>query len=314
MGELQARIGRWGGEERISKLFTEYLGYPNYRENITFNCDKVEEHAKLRPNKSSTHGIDGLVNTKSVLESQVLEIGYISVKTTSKAYPANPRSKFKAHFIDLATGLECFDMTEHKEDIEQNSRDVKKTRTIGILFWLSNHKDAVESDVLVELGKSQLESLSLDFDMILVVDNARLQFIYHCVATMEIMTSNNFEFVYIETSLNVSGNKNIGYGRKFPLEYFANDIIPMRYKAPDGKVYLKIDNRFKFSEEALTQVISFAKTLDRINSSEKIIISFEDYNSLDHDDVIAKVKSFFDDQEFSSKVEITDREFDFRNI
>ena len=88
------------------------------------------------------------------MDEEILEIGYVSVKHMKNPYPKYPRSKFKEHFIDLATGLECFKLSKYKSDIENKARNVKKTRIIGVLFWLSNSNESRDKDIMDELSKS----------------------------------------------------------------------------------------------------------------------------------------------------------------
>ena len=155
-GEVSKKSGDHG-ESIVEKLFKELLGFPAFRGNIKMECESQKEHSELRTNsKSNSHGIDGLVHYNSPLKSEVLEIGYISVKHTINNYPGSPRQKFKEHFIDLATGLECFHYSDEKKDIEKNAMAVKSTRVTGVLFWLSNSKE-VEDSIIEDLSKSQLE-------------------------------------------------------------------------------------------------------------------------------------------------------------
>lgn len=312
MGEWSKFIGEQG-EKIVSTLFKEYFGFPNYRSGLTIQCFDPESHAELRGNKSQTHGIDGLIHYKSPLDEEVLEIGYISVKNTGNEYPRNPRSKFKEHFIDLASGLECFRFSEYKQEIESVARNVKKTRVIGVIFWLSNNHDLKDNSVLHELSKSQLESIPLQFDEIIVVDNSRLQFIFQTLETIKKLGQGKFDFVYPSTGLNLKANTNENIGEILPLEFLAYDIIPLRYEI-NNSIIFHIACRENISEESLVQVISLTKTFDRLQAAKHIIISFPDYNSQNHDDMIKKVKSYFDDQKFTKQIRVEGQSIDFRNI
>jgi len=312
MGELSKKIGE-KGEEIVETLFKQYFGFPNYRDGLTIECYDSLTHAGLRGNKSKTHGIDGLVHYKSPLDEEILEIGYVSVKHMKNPYPKYPRSKFKEHFIDLATGLECFRLSKLKSDIEAKARNVKKTRIVGVLFWLSNSNDSKEKDLIDELAKSQLESLQIQFDEIIVVDNARLQFIVQTLETVKVLGDGNFDFVYPSTGLNLKANHNENIGAILPMEFLAYDILPLRYKISD-KVYFHLACREGISEESLVQVMSLSKTFDKIQAAKKIVISFPDYNSQDHDDMVSTVKSYFDDQEFTEQIKVEGQSIDFRNI
>ncbi len=125
MGELSNQIGK-NGEKIIDVLFRDLLGYNNYRGGLSIDCHNNTDHAELRNNKSTTHGLDGLVHYKTPLDEEILEIGYISVKHTNNTYPKYPRGKFKKHFIDLATAIECFKYSTLLSDIQGKIKKVKK--------------------------------------------------------------------------------------------------------------------------------------------------------------------------------------------
>src|SRR5690606_35435702 len=251
----------------------------------------------LRTNKSTSHGIDGLIHYNSPLKSEVLEIGYISAKHTVNKYPGSPRSKFKEHFIDLATGLECFHYSDEKTDIEGNAIGVKSTNVTGVLFWLSNNDEDSRNSILEDLSKSQLESLPINFDRIIVVDSARLQFIYQTVSRVKLISQGNYSFVYPSTGLNFKANFNENFGEIFPLDLFAYDILPMRFTI-NNEIYFLLSCRDNIDEEHLAQIISLAKTFDKLEATSTIFLSFKDYNSLNHDDMIKKVKGRFTDNSF----------------
>lgn len=312
MGELSKKIGD-KGEEIVEKLFQEYFGFPNYRGNLGIKCFKTAEHAELRNNKSTTHGLDGLIHYKSPLDEEVLEIGIISVKHSKNPYPKYPRSTFKDHFVDLATTLECFRFSDFKKEIEAKARKVKKTRIIGILFWLSNNKSSKDQNILDELAKSQLESLQIQFDEVIVVDNSRLQFVVQTLENIKKLGNGKFDFVYPSTGLNLKANHNENIGPILPMEFLAYDILPLRYENGNS-IFFHLACREEFSEEALVQVMSLAKAFDKLQATKQTIITFPDYNSQDHDDVIKKVKSYFDDQHFTRNIEIEGQSTDFRNI
>jgi hypothetical protein len=302
------------GEAVIENIFKDLLGFPIYRTNIpNLKCESQEEHAKLRSNQSNTHGLDGLVHYNSPLKSEVLEIGYISVKHTKNKYPGSPRSKFKSHFIDLATALECFHYSDEKKDIEGNSTGVKSTNVTGILFWLSNEEGDSDNSILENLAKSQLESLQIVFDRIIVVDSARLQFIHQTVSKVKLISQNNYSFVYPSTGLNFKANFNENFGDIFPLEFFAYDIIPMRFTVRNN-VYFILSCRDNIDEDHLAQLISLAKTFDKLEATTNIFLSFKDYNSYNHDDMIIKVKGRFTDNSFTKLIKVVSHDSDFKNL
>jgi hypothetical protein len=310
-GELSKKIGQ-NGEDIVEQFFQEYLGFPNYREGLTIKCFE-ESHKELRKNSPQTHGIDGLVHYKSLLDEDLLEIGYISVKHSNNPYPTAPRSKFKDHFIDLATGLDCFQYSNIKADIEKSSSRVNRTRVIGVLFWLSNNESSKSSDIIEEIGKSQLESLGIPFDELIVVDNGRLQFLLEVLEYAKLHSNNNYSFVYPDTGLNLKANTNNNFGDIMPMEFFAYEIIPLRYEI-DSNIYFHLACRSKFSAEGLSEVISLCKSFNKLQAVEQTIITFPDFNKGNHGEIVSRVKSHFDDQNFTKSINVLSQGVDFRNL
>ncbi len=182
-----------------------------------------------------------------------------------------------------------------------------------MLFWLSNHDESKDEDLLEVLAKSQLESLQIQFDEIIVVDNARLQFIVKTIEKIKLISGNNYQFVYPSTGLNYNARYNENFGSKMPLEFFAYGVLPLRYKKEDSTVF-HLACRENFSEESLVQLISLAKNFDKLQATKKITITFPNYNSHNHEDIVNKVKMYFDDQDFTKQISIEGQDIDFRNI
>ncbi len=311
-GEKSKRSGDHG-EALVEKIFRELLGFPSYRTNLSIGCESQKEHAELRGNGSTSHGIDGLIHYNSPLRSGVLEIGYISAKHTVNKYPGSPRSIFKKHFIDLATGLECFFYSDEKKEIEGKATEVRKTNITGVLFWLSNDVDDSENSILDELSKSQFESSQINFDIIIVVDSARLQFIYKTISRIKIISHDNYSFVYPSTGLNFKANFNENFGDVFPLDFFAYDILPIRFSIANN-IYFLLACRDNIDEEHLAQIISLAKTFDKLEATTTIFLSFKDYNTYNHDDMINKVKGRFSDNSFIKLIKVVSHDLDFKNL
>jgi len=247
------------------------------------------------------------------LDEETLEFGFVSVKHSKNPYPKYPRGTFKKYFIDLATGIECFKFSGIINEIQTNTKNVKRTRIIGVLFWFSSHEDSIGTDILDELSKSQLESLQLQFDEIIVVDSARLQFMIQSLERIKLLSNNSYQFVYPSTGLNYNAQHNENFGNIMPMEFFAYGILPLRYEK-NGSIIFNLACRESISEESLIQVMSLAKNFDKLQATQQIIITFPDYNYQDHQDIISKVKSYFDDQKFTSQISIEGQGPDFRNL
>ena len=158
-----------------------------------------------------------------------------------------------------------------------------------------------------------LESLQLNFDRIIVVDSSRLQFIYKTVSNIKSISHNNYSFVYPATGLNLKANFNENFGDIFPLDFFAYDILPIRFSIGTN-VYFLLSCRDSIDEEHLAQIISLAKTFDKLEATSSIFISFKNYNSFNHDDMINKVKGRFSDNSFIKLIKVVSHDLDFKNL
>lgn len=157
MGEWSKSIGE-KGEHILNFIFEDVLNFNSLQENITINCINQINHINKGAKKDrKTHGIDGLINYKSPLEDNCLEIGVISSKFTSEPYPKYPSALFKSYIKDLANTLECFNRSQLKSSINKNQSNVNKTDIFGILLWLSNN-DNIYYDVISKVNSIQIDS------------------------------------------------------------------------------------------------------------------------------------------------------------
>src|SRR5690606_39497207 len=94
---------------------------------------------------------------------------------------------------------------------------------------------------------------------------------------------------------------------------FAYDILPMRFTI-NNEIYFLLSCRDNIDEEHLAQIISLAKTFDKLEATSTIFLSFKDYNSLNHDDMIKKVKGRFTDNSFIKLIKVVSHDLDFKNL
>ncbi|MEZ4811102.1 MAG: hypothetical protein R2819_12145 [Allomuricauda sp.] len=314
MGEYSKEIGE-RGEEIVEYLFKDLLGYPYYRTNLSIDCSYELDHSIKKGKKRKTHGIDGLVSYKNPLENTVLDIGVISVKYTKDKYPNSPRSKFRDFFKELAWTIQCFGHTDLKSGIESKASDIDKTTITGVLFWLSDNENSKNADLLPEISKSQFEGDELLFDKILFVDNSRLAFIFN---VLEILKNKygreSLDFVYPRTGRNIFPEHNEGFGKYFPMDFFAYDILPIRINTINEGVLFALICRKPFDEDELIQIIGLAKSFNHLEATTKTIIGFPDYNKLSNSDSVNSILMEFVDDSFRSQIEIVNYNLDFRNI
>lgn len=311
MGEWSKSIGE-KGEKIVKFIFEEILEFNSLVENSSIDCVRGEKHKEKTAKKNkTTHGIDGLVYVESPLEDGLLDTVIISSKYTTK-YPQNPKSLFKSHIKDLAFSIECFKNSKLNNSINQKFSSVDKTQLTGILVWLSNEDD-INFDLNSKVNNITIDS-SLIFDKIILLDNSKVNFLYQSIfRAKEIYNRDNVSYVYHNSSLNYSSLQSFTYGKIFPVNYFYSDIIPIRVEQ-NNSVFLIIYVNDDFSLENFSQILSFAKTFDHLNSIEKTIVNYKNFDSLLNDKEIKDVLVSFQKYKLDKNLIVNKFPADYRNI
>ena len=313
MGELSKEIGE-RGEEIVEYLFKELFGFPHYRSNVSISCSYNGEHGTNKDKIRKTHGIDGLVSYKNPLEGTCLEIGLVSVKYTKDKYPNSPRNKFRSYFKELAWTIQCFNHTDVKSQIEAGATNVDTTIITGILFWLSDNVDSENQSLMQEISKSEFGGDGLKFDKILFIDNNRMTFIFNVLESFKNKYgSENIDFLYPKTGRNIYPEDNKNFGKQFPIDFFAFDILPLRI-SENNNVVLYLICRKPFDEEEFSQIVGLAKSFNHLEATSKTIIGFPDFNTLNDSDTINRILMGWEDNSFSSQIEVINYNVNFRNI
>lgn len=311
MGEWSKTVGE-KGEKVVDFFFKDILGYNSVTPNETISCNKGTKHkAKAAKGEKTTHGIDGLISSKSPLEDQLLDIAVISSKYTADEYPKSPKAKFKEHFEDLAFTLECFKNSKLYSETNFKYRGMRRTEITGILVWLSD-KSPQDYELIPKVANMQIDA-DLIFDKIVVVDNNRLNFLHSTVhRAKEVFGSANVKFVYHNTSLNNIGLNSLSYGDFLPVQYLFSDVIPLRVEK-NGEVEFVIFSKDEFSRENFSKLLSFAISFDHLSSAKKTILSFPDYNELHHKGIIESELSKFPKYILNQNLVLRKHPSDFRN-
>ena len=311
MGEWSKSIGEKG--ERIVKfIFEEILNYNSLQENNSIDCVKGLKHKNHSANSNrKSHGLDGLVTYKSPVEDYTLDIGVISSKYVGNDYPAYPSTLFKAHLIDLAFTLECFNNSKLKSSLNQNFTQVNKTEIFGILVWLSN-KSPIDFELTSKVANIQLDS-ELMFDKIIFLDNNKVNFLYESIFRMkETFNPENVDFVYHNSGLNFTSLQEKSYGKVFPLNYLYSDIIPLRILSSTG-VELRIFINDDFSESQCSQILSFARSFDHLNAIDKVVLFYKSYDYLVNENQVKQVLVNFPTYNLNENLIIKKFPSDFRS-
>ncbi|OXA80172.1 GapS4a family protein, partial [Flavobacterium frigidimaris] len=300
------------GEKIVDYFFRDILGYGNVLHGESITCNKPFKHKdKKAKGNRTTHGIDAFVSMVSPMEDNVLDVGVISSKFTSKAYPNSPKTTFKEHFNDLAHTLECFKNSKLSAETNFGSSNVNKTEVFGILVWASNKSDE-NKNIISEVSNIQFDS-DLVFDKIIVLDNNRLNFFVETIQNAKKeFGKENLKFVYHNTGLNNISLQSQSFGDFLPLEYLFSDIIPVRIER-EGKVELLIFSKDEFSSDNCSKLLDFAKGFDHLGSISSIILSFPDFNDLEHSPIVQKELLRFGNYKYNKNLFLKKHTEDFRN-
>lgn len=311
MGEWSKTVGE-KGEKIVEYFFKDILGYNNVMQNESINCIKGVKHKIKKSTKDrTTHGIDALIKSVSPVEDNLLEVGIISSKFTSKKYPNSPKTLFKEHLVDLAHTIECYKNSKLAAEINYNTQNVNKTEIIGILVWASNLSDK-DFNVLSQVSNIIIDS-DLIFDKIIVLDNNRLNFFVETIKNAKnVYGAENVKFIYHNTGLNNIHLQSSSYGDFLPINYLFSDIIPVRVEK-QGKVEMLIFSKDEFSVDNFNKILDFAKSFDHLSSVTSTILSFPDYNDLDHTHLVKRKLMEFGNYTYGENLFLKKHTEDFRN-
>ena len=310
MGELSRKVGE-KGEKIVEYFFNEILGHNTILDDETIECIKGEKH-KAKESAKKTHGIDSLISYKSPLEDNVLEIGVVSVKYTSKEYPNSPKTEFKRYIKDLANTLECFKNSRLLSTTKKQYQNISRTDITGILVWASNKSENNEN-VISKLSNSILGS-DLIFDKIIVIDNDRLNFFVDTILNCkQKFGKENVKFVYHNTNLNINSLNSLSYGQILPINYIYSNLIPIRI-VNKSEIELLIYSKDNFNINHLHQLLNFAKSFDHLDSTNKVIMSFPEYDALENTSRIKSALMSYDKYELNKNLFITSHLSNFKNL
>lgn len=311
MGEWSKSIGE-KGEKIVNFILKDILNYNSLQNNISIECVKGAKHKDpSAKNVKTTHGIDGLTTYKSPLEDHTLDICVISSKYINGEYPKYPSTLFKSHIKDLAYTLECFNNSKLKSNLNQTFTGINKTEIFGLLVWLSN-TSPLNFDLASIVANIQIDN-DLVFDKIILLDNNKINFLYESIfRTKEVFNTENVDFVYHNSGLNYASIHEKSFGKIFPLNYLYSDIIPLRIQ--NGKdIELTIFINDDFSDIQLSQILTFTKTFDHLNSIDRTVIYFKTYDSLINGNTIKQTLANFPTYNLDENLIIKTFPSDFRN-
>lgn len=306
MGEWSKKLGEHG--EDVVESLLRLIGWKAPLKGKDIDCVKPKPHS-LSGNPRRTHGADFIFSCLSPLEDGVLKHLVISSKFTSDPYPTSPGTKFKEHFTDLATTVECFNRSSVKKTINASYPNANNQSIAGVLFWISA-KSKTEADIVKEVaGSRKLDDVN--YSTIYVVDNYRASFLFNSITYVRHeFGSDKVSFLYPSTGKNYSPIERLTNGNILPPEYLNSGLIPF-FVQELGKKQLVICCQDSFSEEALKRMIGFSMSI-ALEFPSKVTLAFPDYNFVDHEEIANIAKLSIANKEFAEIVTIRSYEADFR--
>ena len=303
MGEWSKKVGEVG--EDIVKEFLSIVGWSDAQKGIELPCT-------LQKHKRSSHGIDYFLSLESQLLHRTLDHLVISVKFTSAPYPSSPATKFKEHFSDLAKTVECFKKSQLRKESNSAASSIDQSRDVGILFWLTNDGKSY-TDVISKVATTRRIE-NYNYDVIYLVDNNRISFIYDTVKYLRTTFSGSkIEFFYPNTGQNYSPSSRETAGSVLPVEYINASILPLKITNPDGSKSLVISSVEAFHRDRLKKLIGLAQDISLdLTSGTRIL--FPDFNTLNHNNDVQASKAGFRDKDFTKTITVDCYRNDFRGL
>lgn len=302
MGEFSKRIGDVG--EEIVVDFLALIGWHQPVRNFDIPSIDPEKHEK------NTHGIDGYFHYKSPMISRTLENVLFSVKYSKDKYPNAPVEKFKSYYRDLGMAIESFKKSELRAKNINNRSDIEMTFDRGIIFWLNNVDDD-SVDILEKLSKLEAPK-DFNHDGIFLVDNKKIEFFFKAIEfAKRKYPAKEIEFTYFGTGLN-NDNETPKNGTIMPVQYLGSNILPMRVQTEADKNTLILCSRESFEEEELIKLIGLAKNITA-NYQSNTIITFPDYNRLQHEQLVDNAKLIVEEASFTKTLTVENFNPNYRN-
>jgi len=296
-GELSKLVGEIG--EETAFRFLERIGWANGVRKKDIPCN-----SKTRHKNRESHGIDYAKSYMCPLIQLRIVHNVVSIKFSSNPYPKYPNSKLKEHIEEISETIHCFNRSDLKNEVTQSTNrpnGFEKEDVVGVLIWLTNSRDSYQDLINETQGLKYDDELNFQFDALYLVDNRRVEFIWKVLNHAD-KCFPDWEFLYPNTGLNYSQEIKHYSGKLLPVEYINSSVIVMR-ESTNGKENLLLYILDKFDGDDLKKLIGLTSALSNTFASE-VIIAYDDYNRLQHDNEVQKALNLFSDVKTISKIQV----------
>lgn len=312
MGEWSRRIGEVG--EEVIGEFLDLIGWTDPQSGVSLPCMKNQRHGSGNNQQRTTHGIDYLFSYESPLSHRTLDQLIISVKYTSQSYPANPRGKFKEHFLDLAKTMECFKGSAIRQSSSRQFTGIDKSREIGVLFWITNNSSDSESDNIIKKVSGSHGIDNYNYEEIYLVDNSCISFIYDTLKYLSLKKpDSSIEFFYQNTGRNYNPLIKELSGKILPVEMINANVLLLKLNNKDDSTTFVISASEDFHRDHLKRLIGLSCEITSDFAKDTLIL-FPNFDRIHHENQVNEAKSSFRSRGFTDKVRVSSYRTDFRNI
>lgn len=300
MGEWSKKIGEHG-EARLEKFF-QIVGWDSMQKGISTKCNN-SEHLNEQSKPKETHGIDFLFTYINPLVSGELTNVVISCKYSTHKYPKSPTSVFKGYIQDLTDTMDCFDVSDIKNNI-LGGFEYSSIKDIGVLAWLSNAK--VDNNDLIRAVAGARIKESAPLKTVFIIDNKRVEFILSVIQCIKVRYANyRHYFYYPNTGRNPNPLNRKNSGSILPVEYLNSSIIPIKLVNKDNSkdICWFLATIDEIEESDIIRLIGLSKDITT-ELAGTTIIAFPDYQDLLHSNLVNSAKQKFQDPDFTKTVNI----------
>jgi hypothetical protein len=319
MGEWSKKVGEHG--EDVVKNLLEIIGWKYPQRGIDIECSNGEEH-KPPKNKGprKEHGIDFIHFQKSPFFSSTLQFHCVSSKYKGKdAYPQDPIKKIKEYLIDISIAVECFTKSSLCKKTKRSQSGASNASFAGVLFWLHNSQEEnAYDDLISRVSNIQLPPERSFNNPIYVVDNKQANFIFDCHNFMTTNFNNHeVSYFYHKTGTNEgSPSQFTSSGPSLPVELITSELFIYRADKEalhDNEVSICVLTLEEFSEDGLKKIMGMSHEITSALPSE-IFIAFSNYNKLNHESIVNRVKMEFEDSKFTERFSVHSLYANIHNI
>jgi hypothetical protein len=315
MGEWQKKLGEEG--ERTAVKLMNILGWSNLQKGLDIKCLLNEKHRRKK-----THGLDGLFSYNSPLHDRLLYHVCISVKyhdydERNKKIVYGLPNKFKNHLSELDATLECFEVSDIRDETgKQWESGIDRDEFVGVLIWLHGNRDNKSNDDLISKFENIRTPRNVDLKHpIILIDQNRANFIFEThLYVNKAYPDHKITFNYHHTGNNNCDSGMRSDGEILPWELVSSGLLVYRAvkDKPDERILI-INSIDKFNEEGFKRILSLAQKMS-LNLANKVEICFPDYVMVRHKNIVNRVKSGFENINYTKSVTVKSYKMDLRDV